>query len=236
MEKEIRIPRPRGCTVLARTGQYSELESRIIEGYLNGSFPYGHQGLDMFSFSQLFGVPLMRLKKAVKDGIAENLIEDLDSRLEIQKERSKAFSSALFRIGSADRDLGLLLRHIASRTLNNPASDPLLLKEFNSALGNSIRLTETQLKAIMLLSDVLKSLPEEVLDISQQLTRDEVLHLLSQPQPQLEAPEDAPDLSPHSSDLARTPISYNRDASHEALKGAEIPLLSKVTKTTVIPR
>jgi len=219
-----RIPRPKGTTILSQNGLTEALEDRLIDAYFMGLFPYRGEALDLYSFSSLYGINLKRLKRKVSENLSDSLFDkEQDLRKTLEDQRLKLLGGVLSRMGRSDFEILRILRYLSSRVLANPAADPLLVKELNSAVTNQIRLTESELKSITLLNQTLDTLPIATGDASHTLTREEIIERLSEiqrdPNLLLAHVEGTPLLEPGASERVRLKgENYNRQATHDYQK------------------
>jgi hypothetical protein len=235
----VRVPRPRGATVLSRTGQYQELENRIIESYLVGDFPYGRSSISYLEFSQLYGVNVNRVKKALKDGVGSSLLLSGDIGNVLEEERIRNLSQSLFRIGTSDRVASQLMGYLAHRVLADRFADPNLVKEMNAAMGNQIRLTEAQLKAVALIHQILNTLPQEAQEVEQEtMSREEIMKYLEASPPALpELPEGSPQLRaiPEATVLQQSRYAKEPEI-HEFAALKELPIPSPKKVISILPQ
>lgn len=208
-----------GMTNIARGGQPAEAYDKIIKAYLMGLFPFKGSHLNMYEFSELYKVPLQMINKRMRGGLVENSLLGGDLRKKLEEERLNRFDAVLNRLGTTDRDIDQLLRYLAAKILTSFSADPLMVKELNAAIGNKIRLSETELKAVVLINQALSTIPEEIENPEDpHLSREEILHRLNQINldPKLLAGylEGTPDLTPPGATKAEK-TNLNKLASHE---------------------
>lgn len=242
MEEEIRIPRPQGTTNLAITGLHDALEERVIESYLMGSFPFEGVGLDMYSFSSLYGISLKKLKARMHSQLTTSIVDEgKDLYQSLENERLRMLEGVIGRIGAADFETLRLLRKLTSIVLPARNPSPMLVKEINGAIGNQIRLTETQLKAIAQISDALATQTPSSVAEEEALTREEVIEriegLKASPK-ELEAyVKGTPNLDPiPESELLKPKENYNRLANHDYNKAEEVERIPFIEDIPVSPR
>jgi len=239
-QEVIRIPRPLGTTNLAITGLNEALEDRIIESYLRGSFPFEGVGIDLYSFSSLYGVPLKKLKARIHSQIGVGLQDgEKDLYKALEKERLRMLDGVIGRIGDSDFETLRILRKLTSLVLPSRDPNPLLVKEINSAIGNQIRLSETQLKAIAQISEALShsisTEPEE-----RTLTRTEILERIEgiKANPKELEPylEDVPMLDPIPEETRLIKKSnYNREATHDYQKLEDLERIPTIDDIPISP-
>jgi len=236
-----RVPRPKGATIKSMEGKNPELYNIVSEAFVRGLFPFGGTALSIYEFASQYNIPVKYVEGRIKDGFASHLIEDKGNLAEaLEKERLRLFSSNLFRIGNSDRVINQLLVYLSGRVFGSPTAHPLLIKEINTTLGTQVRLTETSLKAITMLSEALSTVAVDGSDLSaeEQLTREEILTELSamkeDPEVLRKHLEGAPSLDPiDAGDRPRERLkegshSYNKKPeTREIPMPADIPILAK---------
>jgi hypothetical protein len=242
MNNEIRIPRPLGTTNLAKSGLIDILEERIIDSFFVGMFPYRGQGLDLYSFSSLYGVNLKRLKGRISQQLQEDLLEgSSDLRSVLETRRLGMLGGVISRLGRADFETERVLRFLGARVYGSGNPDPMLLKEINSAITNQIRLTESELKGIALLNQSLDSIPVDVSEGESQLTQTQILERLAQierdPSLLLREIEGTPDLDPIPVERGRNlKENYNKLASHDYQKLPDLDEAPEIEDIPILPR
>ncbi len=226
--KEInRIPRPKGATLLAKGQETTLLRDRIISAYLQGTFPFGGVHLSMYEFAELYNIPIQTVQRRIKDGLADNMLDDTDLAKTLEEERLKAFSQVLYRIGVSDHDIEKLTSHLGRAIYSSSRVSPDLISELNSAIGNKIKLSETQLKTIVLMNQAMTALLQQPKALTEEsLSRDEILATISKAGVNIEDLKkhlkDTPDLSPIGLEAKRSAKSLNKEASHEYQKLTEV--------------
>lgn len=235
----IRIPRPKGATLLAIQADKPGVRDKVITAFLQGTFPFECKTLNMYQFAELYNIPIQTVQRRIKDGLAGNLLDDGDLALTLEKERLRSFSQVLYRIGVSDLDTDRLTAHLSSAIYSSSRLSPDLIKELNSVIGNKIKLNETQLKTIVLMNQAMAALLEHPPRTDEAiLTREEILQQLNQAGINTKGLEKeiegTPDLQPHNLSAARAAKGLNKDASHEYKTLKEQKLIPAIT-TQVVP-
>ncbi len=242
IQSQTRIPRPKGVTQLSRGGLIEQLHERLIDAYFMGSFPFNGQGLDLFSFSSLYQIPLKKVKAKVQLNLSEYPeVDKKDIRDALEKERWKLLGGVINRLGRADFETDRLLRFIGGKVYSSGIPDPLMVKEINSAITNQIRITEAEVKTIGMINQSLDSIPLEVKDMEERLTQAEALKYLSDiPRTSLDwakSVEDTPDLGPIPEQKRKQlKEDFNKEASHDYDANPEIPAFDDYEDIPIMPR
>lgn len=242
MSNPIRIPRPQGVTNLAKSGLIDILEERVIDSFFIGTFPFGGQGLDLYSFSSLYNVGLKKLKGRITQQLQEDLLDgSSDLRKTLEDRRIQMLGGVISRMGRADFETERVLRFLGSKVYGAGNPDPFLLKEINSAITNQIRLTESELKAIALLNQSLDSIPVEAESEEVHLTQSQILERISEikydPTLIAQEVEGTPELDPIPLEKSKIPKeNYNRLASHDYQKLPDLEEAPEIEDIPILPR
>jgi hypothetical protein len=202
----LRIPRPKGFTNVCRTGENKVIYDTAVKHYLQGAWPQA-VALSHVEFSRLLNIPMNSVTSRIKDGLASELLQGKDLKATLEEERLKLLSSTLFGLGNSDAESQRLAAYLTSRIYNNPKSWPDLIKELNTVIGTQVRLSETKMKMIDMLTKVLETAPQEVEELAPEdkpLDRDEILTYLDKSFNPSELAgghqkylEGTPDIAPH---------------------------------------
>ena len=242
IQSQTRIPRPKGVTQLSRGGLIEQLHERLIDAYFMGSFPFNGQGLDLFSFSSLYQIPLKKVKAKVQLNLSEYPdVDKKDIKDALEKERWRLLGGVINRLGRADFETDRLLRYIGSKVYSSRIPDPLMLKEINSAITNQIRITETEVKTIGVINQSLESIPLQLEDKEDSLTQAEALKYLSDiPRNSLDwarSVEGTPDLDPIPEQKRKLlKEDFNKEASHDYEPDPDIPTFDDYEDIPIMPR
>jgi len=243
MEKIIsekrRIPRPRGVTQAVIADNPKAAQKKLITAYLAGTFPFqGSVTLAPEQFSELYNIPIRAIHLRIKDGLVENMLDGTDLAKTLEDQRLKSFNRALFRIGVSDHHLDRLTRKLAGPVLESPRPHPMMVKEFNAAIGNQIRLTETELKTIVLMNQALTTVdPGAQGDKEDEITRAEILDemdkLKADPKLLAHYVEGTPELAPAGLDKSKKRRNYNKEANHDWNRELEVDPAAKMIEVKV---
>ena len=169
---------------MAMQGQTETLYKSLSRRFFQGTFPVNMGNLSMEDFSRQYRVPIDVLHSVLKEGIQEeSQLGGADLRGALEAIRSRMLDSSLFQYGATTARLYRLTQYLEARVYRSQATDPTIIRELNVALSNSFKGIDSSAKILSLLNDALVTTPETFDPESQQLTRSQIIEILSQNQP-----------------------------------------------------